>query len=119
MNKSVFEKLLQKRLKKTVDVLSSKNKEYASDEDKLHNFKRAGDMLRCTPESALIGMWTKHIISILDMVDVIEKEYQLQAKDNTKSDKITIKLLEEKIGDAVNYLILLEALIKERYGYDE
>ena len=119
MIKEDFDKLLEKRLKATVDVLSSKNKEYASATDKLHNFKRAGAMLGCTPERALVGMWTKHIISILDMVDKIEKDSRkvgfLTAIITWNSRRKTIKLLEEKIGDAINYLILLEALIKERY----
>jgi len=30
---------------------------------------------------------------------------------------LKVELLEEKIGDAINYLILLEALIKERYDW--
>ena len=59
-------------------------------------------MLGCTPEKALVGMWTKHIISILDIVDGIEAKAPADA------------VIEEKIGDAVNYLILLEAMLKER-----
>jgi len=103
MNVTNFNKLLEERIKKIRQVLDSKNKEYASDTDKLYNFKRAGDMLRVTPEQALVGMWAKHIISILDIVD------------NISTEKVTKEMLEEKIGDAINYLILLEALIKERY----
>ena len=72
MNKEDFNELLRIRINKTKDKLESKNKEYASANDKLHNFKRAGKMLQCTPEKALVGMWTKHIISILDIVNDIE-----------------------------------------------
>ncbi len=116
MNKKDFNKLLEKRIQMTKSTLSSKNKEYASDTDKLHNFKRAGHMLRCTPESALIGMWTKHIISILDMVDDIEKRYKDNKDHEIKEWDRFIAMVDEKIGDAINYLILLEALIKERYS---
>ena len=104
MNHKEFEELLEERLNKIRSVLANKNREYASDEDKLHNFKRAGLMLNCTKEKALIGMWTKHIISILDIVD----------KWEDSRDFPEIALLEEKIGDAINYLILLEACFKSR-----
>ena len=116
MNIKKFNKMLEKRVEKTRQVLDSKNKEYASDVDKLHNFKRAGNMLQCSPEFALVGMWTKHIISLLDIVDKINKEdVKLNNMFVCKPDDVTIPLVEEKIGDAINYLILLEALIKERY----
>ena len=98
-----FEKLLEERINMTRKVLASKNAEYASDDDKLHNFKRAAAMLNCTPERALVGMKAKHDVSILDIVDKLSKG-ELPSKE----------VLEEKIGDSINYLILLEALIKER-----
>ena len=113
MNVTKFNVMLEKRIEATKKVLASKNKEYASDIDKLHNFKRAGAMENCTSEKALVGMWAKHIISLLDMVDKIEAAQKIQSLDLT----ITKEMLEEKIGDAVNYLILLEALIKERYSW--
>lgn len=106
MNVIEFKKLLNKRIALTEKVLTAKNKEYATDLDKCHNFKRAGAMLGIEPEQALVGMWTKHIISILDIVNKIHKQ------------RVSKEMLEEKIGDAINYLILLEALIKERYKYD-
>ncbi len=121
MKSADFDRLLEKRIQLTKEVLASKNKEYASDgEDRLHNFKRAANMLGCTPEKALVGMWTKHIISILDMVDDIEKRNKKFTGlcvfvTNFREKRRFKKLVEEKIGDAVNYLILLEALIKERY----
>ncbi len=112
-----FNKLLKEIIERTTGVLSAKSDEYSTESDKLHNFKRAGAMLNCSPEKALVGMWTKHIISILDIVD--ETEY----KCGTEVDCFPgfdpekyIDRLEEKIGDAINYLILLEALIKERYN---
>jgi len=103
MNPKQFDKLLHKQIEIIKNVLSSKNKEYASKIDRLHNFKRAGNMLQCSPEQALIGMLSKHIISILDIVDKIEKEKEYP----------TEKVLNEKITDSINYLILLKALIVE------
>ena len=102
MRHKEFEKLLKEIIERTTKVLSTKSDEYSTDSDKLHNFKRAGKMLGCTPEKALVGMCTKHIISILYIVD---------NEDN--SETIDVKIIEEKITDAINYLILLEALLKE------
>jgi len=113
MNVIKFNAMLEERIRKTRQVLDSKNKEYASDTDKLRNFKRAGAMEQCSPESALVGMMAKHIISILDIVDKLNRT---KYTNDTIQD-VTIPLVEEKIGDAINYLILLEALIKERYSW--
>lgn len=103
MNLTEFDKLLGKIINRTINVLASKGAEYSTDADKLHNFKRAGAMLQCSPEKALVGMWTKHVISILDIADDIKIVHL----------DVDIKMVEEKITDAINYLILLEALIKE------
>ena len=117
MNVIKFNVLLAKRIEATKRVLASKNKEYASDIDKLHNFKRAGAMENCTPEKALVGMWAKHIISLLDIVDKIDANEEEELTKICLGDGLTKEMLEEKIGDAINYLILLEALIKERYSW--
>lgn len=108
MNHAEFNKLLDKILKRTTSVLASKSAEYSTNIDKLHNFKRAGAMLQCSPEKALIGMWTKHIISILDVVNKLDGNNRIQTSK--------FPMIEEKITDAINYLILLEALIKEGTG---
>ena len=103
MNMEEFDKLLENRIMLLRRILSFKSSEYSRNNDKLHNFKRAGQMLNVSPEKALIGMKVKHDISILDIVNDID------------NDKLpSIELLQEKIGDSINYLILLEALIKER-----
>jgi hypothetical protein len=57
-------------------------------------------------------MWAKHIVSILDIVDEFPDK------------RPSIAILSEKIGDAINYLVLLEAMIVEDifpkwYGYVE
>lgn len=117
MNVTDFNVILKKRIEATEIVLASKNKEYASDVDKLHNFKRAGKMLGQVPEQALVGMWTKHIISLLDIVDKIDKNEDEEMVQVCLGEGLTREMLEEKIGDAINYLILLEALIKERYSW--
>jgi hypothetical protein len=106
MNQEKFDAVLNRRIDLIRQVLASKRKEYAQDGDRLHNFNRSASMLCGTREAALIGMWTKHVVSILDIVD------------NFQNEKPSIAMVEEKIGDAINYLILLEAMMKEDIGYD-
>jgi len=98
-----FNRIVEQRIDKIRDVLSNKAKEYSSDNDRFHNFKRAGEMLRIEPEQALIGMFAKHMVSIMDMV-----------RDIARGEKQPIFMWDEKIGDAINYLILLEGLVTER-----
>ena len=100
-----FIKILEARITKTTDVLANKAKEYATDEDRLHNFKRAAAMLDTTPEKALVGMWSKHVVSILDMVE--------------HPHTITKEKIDEKIGDAINYLVLLEGILLEQLKMEE
>ena len=103
-----FDSIVENRLRLIKEILLQKRAEYAPDGgDRLHNFKRAGEMLRTTPERALVGMWTKHIISILDIVDGLDRKL------------VSVEMIEEKIGDAVNYLILLEAMLKNRWDYSD
>ena len=103
MKPDEFNLLASSRFDACSYILGIKSQEYSRDADKLHNFRRAADMLGCTPEAALVGMWTKHIISILDMVDDLERGIlPPEAR------------LSEKMTDIINYSVLLEALITER-----
>lgn len=128
MNLDDFNKLLERRIKLTKDVLMSKSAEYSTKEDKLHNFKRAAQVADCSPEQALFGMYLKHLVSVLDIieaVDIMHKEISgksLTPEEVNKVNKVktfTKELIEEKIGDSINYHILLEALLKETLGVDK
>jgi len=94
-----FDELLEKRIEKTRKLLCSKGREYASDLDRLHNFKVAGRIADCSSEKALFGFLLKHLVSILDLVE--------------GRQVLSIDIVDEKIGDAINYLILLEGLWTE------
>lgn len=102
MDTPTFDRIVEARVMKISEVLASKAKEYAK-EDRLHNFKAAARRMNCTPERALLGMMEKHAVSIMDIVD-----------DLDQGITPTVSLLQEKIGDHINYLILLEALLLER-----
>ncbi len=95
-----FNALIEQNLELVRAVLVKKTAEYNLDEDRLSVFKRAGALQKETPEEALLGMLTKHIISIYDMVKD-KGEYSL--------DK-----WQEKCIDSINYLLLLLALEAEK-----
>ncbi len=100
-----FEQMLDERLVKIRTVLSSKAKEYSSNDDRLHNFNVAARMIDTTPEKALKGMMLKHEVSVMDLIDWA---------GGLNNDKITLAVIDEKIGDNINYLILLESMLKGR-----
>lgn len=109
MNSVELNKIVQNRLHVCQSVLIRKGAEYSKDDDRLSNFHRAGYLQMVEPETALIGMLSKHVVSIYDMVDDIEFEEEVPLRGRVK----------EKITDAINYLLLLEALIEERYDHPE
>ena len=104
MSAKQFEAVLQSRLDKIKAVLGAKAKEYSSDTDRYHNFNIAGRMAGTTPEKALKGMMLKHEVSVLDLIEW----------SGAAPSRITEALIDEKIGDNINYLILLEGMLKHR-----
>ena len=103
MTRDIWSEILEKRLSEIVNTLNNKSKEYASEKDVMHNFKRAATIADCTPERALFGFMLKHFTSVLDLIDNLDKF-------KTPSEE----LVNEKLGDLINYCILLEGLLKER-----
>lgn len=100
MNSVEFDKVVEGCIDKIKSVLQKKSQEYSSDDDKLHNFDKAKDLMRCkTKEFALLGMLNKHLVSVVDMIEKYEKTGKLPNSH----------LLDEKIGDSINYFILLKA----------
>jgi len=100
MTHDEFNKLFADRFLKCRETLLSKAKQYASDEDRLHNFYEGAILNCCTPEQYAHTLVTKQIIALRDMI--VQDMFISQA------------VVDEKIGDIVNYYVLIEALIKER-----
>jgi len=94
-----FNRIIDERLQKCKETLQLKSYEYALPNDRLANFRRASRILTDSKEMALIGMFVKHLVSILEMVD--KGEYPEAMWD-------------EKIGDTINYLLLLDACVKDK-----
>lgn len=86
-------------------TLVAKGHEYSTDDDRLHNFKRAAMKAGTTRAKALMGMKLKHDVSVDDLVQWNE----------TAPDRITPGLIKEKLQDSINYNILLWAILLEDY----
>ena len=99
MNNEDFRNNLDTIHEKVETVLGAKGEEYATDNDRLHNFKVAAGVQGITVKEALAGMMAKHTTSIYDMI----------ADGKTHS----AEKWDEKILDHINYLILLRAILVE------
>lgn len=106
MTTKEFDIVVNHRLDECKRVLIEKAKEYAKgDEDRMHNFNRAAQITGECREKALFGFFLKHLVSVMDIVD------DMNNNPNYVPNKA---LTEEKIGDAINYLLLLEASIEDK-----
>lgn len=107
MTTEEFDKVIERRVELINTVMRSKNREYATDADKFHNFKSArGISFHCTQEKVAWEFMTKHLQSIKDMLEKVDK--------GGHNSVPNADYIEEKIGDAINYLILIEGMLKER-----
>ena len=102
MRTEQFEEVINNRIETCKSVLCSKAEEYATD-DRLHNFKVAGKLQKCTAVKALGGMMAKHTVSVYDLID-----------DYEQGKAISKEMWTEKIGDSINYLLLLTAMLEEK-----
>lgn len=101
MNNEEFEKVFETIVDQMRQVLLKKAGEYATDDDRLHNFRVAAAFQGCTEQQAALGFLTKHLVSISDMV----------SQGTFKAFPLAV--WDEKIGDALNYLVLLRAIVEE------
>ena len=106
MKTTEFNTVIHHRLNECERILIEKAKEYAKgDDDRMHNFNRAAQITGECREKALFGFFLKHLVSLMDIVDEMNKN----------SNYIPSRsLTEEKIGDSINYLLLLEASIEDK-----
>lgn len=100
MNSKEFARIFERQVQACEKVLFAKAGEYATDDDRLHNFTAAAPFVGETPQQVLGGYMLKHTMSIYDMI----------GEDHDVAD---LERWDEKITDHINYLILLKALIVE------
>lgn len=108
MTELEFDELVVKRTQQIEKTLVTKGKEYRRNNDPLHNFNVAAQVNNTTREKALWGFAVKHYVSFLDILNDIEKG--ILPKE---------EVINEKIGDLINYLILAEASIKDKIKQNE
>ena len=104
MNAVKVNKIIRAQIDRCLSIFNAKQDEYITkkdhkDADMLANFQGAAGLMKTTKKRALLGMWVKHLVSISDMCQS-DKDYP-------------IELWEEKITDAINYLLLLKCVIVE------
>lgn len=102
MTTEKFDEILFKRLDAVKNVLAVKAKEYVRNEDRLHNFHVGARMEDKHPTEVLHGMMLKHWISYNDLV-----------QDAKQGKVVNRAVMEEKIGDLINYLILQECIFND------
>ena len=102
MNAKDFDEIVAARMAWCNKTLCAKGDEYARDGDRLWNFKAAGRKRNQHPAQALAGMEVKHDVSVDDIIDGLARGI-VPPKE----------MVAEKIGDSINYLLLLEGLIEE------
>lgn len=102
MTQEKFNSFAKNFVKQTTSVLYAKGKSYALNKnDRLEHFKSAAEYLNTTPQDACLAQATKHFISIRDMVCA------------NNGIEFSPEQWDEKIGDAINYLVLLRAIVAE------
>jgi len=102
MTREDFSSRVEKRIDLVRQTLLTKHKEYAKDDNVFRNFDEAAGGLSLHGSSAEV-LWsymTKHLVSIKDIV-----------ANNKPVDTTAVS---EKIGDVINYLILLEAMLNQQ-----
>lgn len=103
MEGEVFKPIVEHRFGQCQQLLNCKATEYSGKVDRLEQFKIAARVMGCTPEEALYGMWSKHLASVIKIIE--------ETREGKAPSKLTIN---EKFSDAINYLVLLEGLLEER-----
>lgn len=106
MNGQTFEMIFNQQVDTCRKMLVGKADEYATDDDRLHNFQVAAALQGTTPQQALAGFMAKHSVSIFDMCREPNPDFPMEKWD-------------EKITDHINYLILLKAVMHEACWGDE
>jgi hypothetical protein len=99
MTKQEFSKYLEQRLQRIKDTLDKKGEEYAPNINIFSNFNKAQDIIPMSREEIMFIYATKHLVSVIEIVE---------------GRKLPKAQIEEKFGDLVNYLILIEASLLEQ-----
>ena len=98
-NKKNFDEIIENQIKNCKDLLNVKFTEYQHGEDLLSNFNNIAKMLDIEPITAWMGLWTKHVESIITRIH--------------RGQDWPCKEWDEKITDCINYLLLLQCILHQ------
>ncbi len=100
MKKEKFSKIIEETFGNINHLYAIKSKEYAKEDNVFINFEEASNITRLSREQSLLGMFAKHLVSVIDMVH--------------SGEKYPKEYIEEKINDSILYLILLKTMLEEK-----
>jgi len=99
MDAKTFDKYFDEIFNKSEEIFLQARKEYAENEDVFKNFEALESILNISREEVLFVYFYKHVLGISNYLKGVKKQ-----RDS----------IEGRILDAINYLIMLYAMIKER-----
>lgn len=99
-----FHKLQEQLFTELRQLHAIKSGEYASDADKLANFRAAGLRQSLLPEQVLLVYLDKHFAAICNYIQDLTRNISRPRSES----------IHGRIRDGIVYLILLEALLVER-----
>lgn len=103
MNQKDFENLFEKTVAECRSLLVVKGGEYAGSADRLANFKRGSVDAGVSPLQTALIYWSKHVDSIKTYI----------RNDAAGVKQVLSEPIEGRFDDAINYLILMKALVVE------
>ena len=101
MKTKQFNQIVKKQCESIKRVLLQKGSEYASAEDRFHNFNEGAIEVKLPRLKYAESLMQKHITSVRDIINQWD------------SKKPSPAMLDEKMGDFINYLILIKGLMLE------
>tara|TARA_R100001463_G_scaffold9160_2_gene27556 strand:- start:6448 stop:6765 length:318 start_codon:yes stop_codon:yes gene_type:complete len=103
VTKEQFDNFLSTVFNRTIKMFNCKRDEYACNDDVFRSFRLGtGFSIHDEPAQVAYEYLCKHLESIRTMVKNCEENVE------------STEYIEEKIGDAINYLIIIEGLLKEK-----
>lgn len=113
MKPAQFRAIVTARIDVILRTLAAKGAEYAPGADVLHNFKCSAELANevglpeSTPARECFGFMRKHLVSIADICN--RETFAHMGLEDFRA------MLDEKVGDAINYLILMYACLVDQH----
>jgi hypothetical protein len=103
-----FNETVTDQIARCSNMLVTKGNEYAPEAntepatDRLAHFKKAAAIMNTDQKGAVLGMLSKHLVSVSDMC--------------TDKQPYSLDRWNEKITDSINYLLILRAVVEEEHA---